>query len=123
MLRVEHLFSEPSVIDVSFELRRGEIVGLSGLMGAGRTELVEAIYGLRPSRGQVWINGKPEERRNPTLMKRLGVAFVPEDRRRHGLFGVRPLRENVTAAALDQLVHHWLPGFGFSGERKSAESW
>ena len=120
VLQVEHLSSEPAVTDVSFAVRRGEIVGLSGLMGAGRTELVEALYGLRPSEGRVWIDGRLRERRDPGLMKQLGIAFVPEDRRRHGLFGVRPLRENLTAAAIQRLVRRRVPGFGFAGERGSA---
>lgn len=120
VLRVEELSSEPSFDDISFELRRGEILGLHGLMGAGRTELVEAIYGLRPSRGQVWLSGSPVHHRTPTLMKHLGVAFVPEDRRRHGLFSNRPVRENLTAAAVARLVRRWLTGFGFRGERTSA---
>ncbi len=120
ILKVEHLSSPPKVADVSFEVRQGEILGLSGLMGAGRTEVVEAIYGLRPSSGKVWLAGKLVDQRTPLSMKQLGVAFVPEDRRRHGLFGVRPLRENLTAAAIDRLVQRRLPGFGFAGERDSA---
>ncbi len=121
VLRVEGLSSPPSLTDISFELHRGEILGLHGLMGAGRTELVEAIYGLRPSQGRVWVSGSLVPHRNPVLMKSLGVAFVPEDRRRHGLFSVRPLRENLTAAAIARLVRRWLPGFGFRGERTSAD--
>lgn len=119
VLRVEGLSSEPDFADVSFDLHSGEILGLHGLMGAGRTELVEAIYGLRPSRGQVWVSGSAVPNRNPTLMRHLGVAFVPEDRRRHGLFAVRPVRENLSAAAISSLVRRWLPGFGFGGERAS----
>lgn len=120
VLRVEHLASWPAFRGVSFSLRRGEILGLAGLMGAGRTEVVEAIYGLRPAEGQVYVAGSPVPRRNPDLMKRLGVAFVPEDRRRNGLFGVRPVRENITAAAVARFVRRRLPGFGFWGERESA---
>jgi len=120
-LRVENLSSGPDFTDVSLEVRRGEIVGLAGLMGAGRTELVEAIYGLRSSEGRVWVSGTLVPHRTPADMKRLGVAFVPEDRRRHGLFSVRPVRENLTAAAIARLVRRWLPGFGFRGERASAK--
>jgi ABC-type sugar transport system ATPase subunit len=120
VLRVEGLSSEPSFADVSFALHSGEILGLHGLMGAGRTELVEAIYGLRPSRGQVWVSGSPVPHRTPNLMRHLGVAFVPEDRRRHGLFANRPVRENLTAAAISHLVRRWLAGFGFRGECASA---
>jgi ABC-type sugar transport system ATPase subunit len=120
-LRVENIVSEPKVRGMSFELHRGEILGLSGLMGAGRTELVEAIYGLRPSNGKIWLSGKWIEKPTPALMRSLGVAFVPEDRRRNGLFGIRSLRENLTAAAIKQHVERVLPGFGFRKERENAE--
>lgn len=121
-LRVAGLSSRSDVRDVSFELKRGEILGLAGLMGAGRTELVESIYGLRPASGSIWIGDQPVEHPTPALMKQLGVAFVPEDRRHHGLFIIRSLRENLTAAALAQIVQRRLPGFGFGGERQAARS-
>jgi ABC-type sugar transport system ATPase subunit len=120
-MRVARLSCAPQVSDVNFELHRGEILGLSGLMGAGRTELVEAIYGLRPSQGEVWVGNALVERRTPATMKNLGVAFVPEDRRRHGLFNVRPLRENLTAAALERCVERHIPGVGFNGETRNAQ--
>ncbi|MFP3854150.1 MAG: sugar ABC transporter ATP-binding protein [Anaerolineales bacterium] len=119
VLSVSNVQSE-KIHDISFELHRGEILGLAGLMGAGRTELVEAIYGLRPARVEIEVDGRRVEHPNPTIMKELGVAFVPEDRRRHGLFGIRPLRENVTAAALNELVERVVPGLGFRGERAAA---
>jgi len=120
VLRVAGFSSPPVVHDVSFKLHRGEILGIAGLMGAGRTELVEAIYGLRPSQGEVWIGEQAVPHRTPETMKQLGVAFVPEDRRRHGLFMNRSLRENMTAAALARLVHRVVPGIGFRGEDASA---
>lgn len=119
-MKVSNLSAPPQVKGISFELRQGEILGLSGLMGAGRTELVEAIYGLRPSQGEVWIFDKPLRHRTPTLMRDMGVAFVPEDRRKHGLFNIRPLRENITAAALAQIVQRVVPGVGFAGETENA---
>jgi ABC-type sugar transport system ATPase subunit len=117
---VQGLSSATNVDDISFEVRQGEILGLSGLMGAGRTELVESIYGLRPSQGKVWVAGELVEHPNPTLMRKLGVAFVPEDRRLHGLFDIRSLRENLTVAAISRLVQAIIPGIGFRGERNSA---
>ncbi|MEZ4518745.1 MAG: sugar ABC transporter ATP-binding protein [Chloroflexota bacterium] len=117
-LRVENLNSE-DVSNISLEVHEGAIVGLAGLMGAGRTELVEAIYGLRPSSGKIWVGDTLVERPSPPLMKKLGVALVPEDRRRHGLFGIRPLRENLSAAAIDKLVQRRIPGIGFRGEAQS----
>jgi ABC-type sugar transport system ATPase subunit len=121
-LRVEHLTSEPAFTDVSFELHQGEILGWSGLMGAGRTEVVEAVYGLRPAEGRVWVGDRLVHHRSPAALKRLGVAFVPEDRRRYGLFDNRMVRENLTAALIAQLVRRWLPGFGFQGEKEQADA-
>ncbi len=119
-LRVEDLHSE-DVSNISLEIREGEIVGLAGLMGAGRTELVEAIYGLRASTGRIWVGDTLVERPSPFLMKKLGIAFVPEDRRRHGLFGIRPLRENLSAAAIGKMVQRRFAGIGFRGEKQSTE--
>ncbi len=119
-LKVEELTSESNFYDISFELRQGEILGLSGLMGAGRTELVESIYGLRPSKGKIWVAGELVEHRRPAIMRKLGMAFVPEDRRRNGLFDIRSLRENLTVAAIARLVQQIIPGVGFQGEKKNA---
>jgi ABC-type sugar transport system ATPase subunit len=121
VLSVENLSYANKVQDVSFKLHKGEVLGFSGLMGAGRTELVESIYGLRKSKGRVLIYGKPVEKRTPRLMKELGIAFVPEDRRRNGLFIIRSLKENLTVSALRDLVRRIIPGIGFTGEKESAE--
>jgi len=120
VLKVEGLTLSPYFCNISFELKRGEILGLSGLMGAGRTELVEAIYGLRPSKGKVWFYKDLVKNRTPSAIRNLGVAFVPEDRRRNGLFYIRSLKENLTAAAVNKLVRRIIPGFGFRGERQKA---
>ena len=120
VLKVEGLTLSPYFYNISFELKRGEILGLSGLMGAGRTELVEAIYGLRPSKGKVWFYGDLVKNCRPSEIKNLGVAFVPEDRRSDGLFSIRSLKENLTAAAISKLVRRIIPGFGFQGERQNA---
>ncbi|MGQ9566705.1 MAG: sugar ABC transporter ATP-binding protein [Anaerolineae bacterium] len=120
-LKVEGFTAEPWFRDISFELRKGEILGLSGLMGAGRTELVEAIYGLRKARGRLWVGGQEVDHPTPPKMRQLGVAFVPEDRRRSGLFAIRSLKENLTAAALARLVRWLIPGVGFRGEKRAAE--
>ena len=120
VLKVEDLSSEEDVKNISFELNKGEIIGLSGLMGAGRTELVEAIYGLRPQSGEVWVDGKKITNITPVAMRSLGVSFVPEDRRRNGLFGIRSLKENLTIAAIRDLVQRSIPGIGFKGEKESA---
>lgn len=121
MLCIEGFTAEPHFRDVSLELNKGEILGLSGLMGAGRTELVEAIYGLRGAKGQLWVNGKQVGDPSPAKMRELCVAFVPEDRRRNGLFAIRSLKENLTAAALARLVERVVPGVGFRGEKENAK--
>ncbi len=82
---------------------------------------MEAIYGLRPSSGQVWIEGNRIHSLSPDTMRDLKVSFVPEDRRRNGLFGIRSLRENLTIAAIKQLISRAIPGIGFKGEKQSAQ--
>nr|WP_243123764.1 sugar ABC transporter ATP-binding protein [Thermaerobacter sp. FW80] len=89
---------------VSLQVRRGEVVGLAGLLGAGRTELLRAIAGADPlDEGEVWVEGRWLPPGNPGRALRCGVALVPEDRKRQGLFLQRPLRENLTLAALPLL--------------------
>jgi D-xylose transport system ATP-binding protein len=88
---------------ISFDLRPGEILGLAGLMGAGRTELAESLFGLGPSRrgGSVTLAGAPyAPSGGPPRAVARGLALVPEDRRRNGLWLEKPIRENVSGACL-----------------------
>lgn len=86
---------------VSFDLRPGEILGLAGLMGAGRTELVESLFGLGPAgRGTVSLGGSAYAPAGPARAIARGLALVPEDRRRHGLWLEKSIRENVSGACL-----------------------
>ncbi len=105
---------------VNFTLHKGEVLGFSGLMGAGRTEVAEAIFGLRPATGAVYVNGVLVAKPGVRAMMAAGMAYVPEDRRHNGLFLMRPLRENISAAAIGRFVARWLPGIGFRGERGAA---
>jgi len=101
-LRVTGLHAPPAVQDVSFELRRGEILGLAGLMGAGRTETVRAIFGADPrQRGEIHLgtSAVPAVIRSPADAVRQGLALVTEDRKGEGLLLPRPVRENVAIAA------------------------
>lgn len=95
-----------AVENISFELRAGEILGLAGLMGAGRTELVESLFGLGPAgcAGEVSLAGAPYVPKDPGRAVSRGLALVPEDRRHHGLWLEKAIRENLTGACLDRFT-------------------
>ena len=96
ILSVSRLRAPPAVRDVSFDLHRGEILGLGGLVGAGRSETVETLFGLRPrSGGQVLLDGKPFSPRKPAQAIRAGLGFVAEDRRRQSIVPDLSVRENL----------------------------
>jgi rhamnose transport system ATP-binding protein len=95
-LRVEKLGLAGRFDDISFALHAGEIVGLAGLVGAGRSEIAQTIFGVtRPSTGQVFINGRPVRIRRPRQMLLLGVAYVPEDRDQEGLITPLSITRNL----------------------------
>jgi ribose transport system ATP-binding protein len=100
-LRVEGLTREPRFRNVSFELRSGEILGLAGLVGAGRTEVARAIFGIdRPQAGTVYLGGEPAVIYTPERAIELGIGYVPEDRKEQGLFLGLTVRANIGAASL-----------------------
>jgi ribose transport system ATP-binding protein len=89
---------------VSFAVRAGEIVGMAGLVGAGRTELAEAMFGLRRvTSGGVWIDGQPVLIRHPNQAIAAGLLLVPEDRRQHGLVLQDSVQHNCSLASLDRV--------------------
>ena len=90
------------VDDVSFSVRRGEILGIAGLVGAGRTELVSAIFGAYPGRceGEVWMNGARVDTGTPLKSIRLGLCMVPEDRKQHGIVPDLNVGQNITLTVL-----------------------
>lgn len=89
---------------IDLSVRGGEIVGLAGLVGAGRTELARTIFGLEPADGgEILINGKKHVVNEPARAISLGIAYLPEDRRRHGVVLDMPIDANVTLASLDKL--------------------
>jgi ribose transport system ATP-binding protein len=95
----------------SFDLRKGEILGLAGLVGAGRTELASAIFGVNPSPvGGIAVNGKPVAIRSPTDAVAAGIALAPEDRKTQGVVLEMSVRENVSLPGL-----HRLAGLGLTG--------
>ncbi len=90
--------------DVSLRLMPGEIVGLGGLLGSGRTELALALFGMRPGhRGEVLLDGAPVRLRRVAEAVAAGIAYVPEDRLTEGLFPTQSIRRNLLAASLDRL--------------------
>jgi ribose transport system ATP-binding protein len=94
-------FSVPGFVhDAAFHLRRGEILGFGGLIGAGRTELMEGLVGLRTAHGAVRVNGKPTRIHNPMQAARLGLAYLTEDRKGRGLLMRKAMRINLTLLAL-----------------------
>ena len=88
--------SDSFLKDVSFKARKGEIVGFSGLVGAGRSELMEFLFGIRKSeKGEVLLKGKPAAIARPQDAIKRGIGFATEDRQKTGLFLIRGIRENV----------------------------
>jgi ribose transport system ATP-binding protein len=97
-------FAGGAPMPISFHIRAGEIVGLAGLVGAGRTELAEALFGLRRiTAGQVLLDGQPVRVRHPRNAIRAGLLLAPEDRRRHGLVLTDSVQRNFALPNFDQL--------------------
>ncbi len=104
VLSVRDLSRPPAFEDVSFEIRAGEIVGLAGLVGSGRTEIARAIFGADPAAGTVEIAGRRLRRRSPKTGIRRGIALLPESRKDQGLVMMRPVTENVSIAHLGEVT-------------------
>nr|MBC7243732.1 sugar ABC transporter ATP-binding protein [Chloroflexota bacterium] len=103
-LRVQDLCTHDKLRHVSFEVRFGEIVGLAGLVGSGRTETARAIFGLDPySAGTIEIMGKKVDHIDPPRAVDMGIGLLPEDRKRDGIFPILPLQTNVVMASLRHL--------------------
>ena len=93
------------VRDVSFVLHRGEILGVAGLVGAGRTEVVRTIFGAdRLESGEIWVNGRRVEIHSPTDAVRLGIAYLSEDRKRYGLALGMDVETNIVLASLQKFM-------------------
>lgn len=103
VLKVEHLNAGKMVQDVSFELHKGEILGFSGLMGAGRTETARALFGADPKQsGKIYINGKEVTINSPQDAVKYGIGYLSEDRRRYGCVVQKSCIENTTLATMEQ---------------------
>lgn len=106
IMEVSRLTSD-LVKDISFELKKGEILGFSGLVGAGRTEMVRALFGIdKILSGTVTIEGKQVSIHAPSDAIRAGIALVPEDRKGQGLFLEHSISTNLTFQVLDQFIRH-----------------
>ncbi|KAB2717198.1 sugar ABC transporter ATP-binding protein [Brucella intermedia] len=104
ILEIEN-FSVPGYVqNASFHLNRGEILGFAGLVGAGRTELMEGIVGLRPGKGDARHNGKPVHFRNAHESQKAGIVYLSEDRKGKGLLLTKDLGVNLTLASLKKFV-------------------
>ncbi len=110
VLEVKHLNAGREVKDVSFQLRRGEILGFAGLMGAGRTEVARALYGADPRQsGEIFINGQNVNIKTPEQAVKHGICYLSEDRKRYGLMLGKSVTENSAIASVDDYVHHgWI---------------
>lgn len=117
VLEVKGLNRSGVIHDISFAVRRGEILGIAGLVGAGRTEVARAIFGADPiDSGEILLEGKPVTIRSPKDAIRLGIGLMTEDRKALGLILGMAVRENVTLANLDPLSR-----LGFVSRRKEQE--
>jgi ribose transport system ATP-binding protein len=105
VLKVEHLCAGKMVQDVSFELRKGEILGFSGLMGAGRTETARALFGAdKKTSGDIYINGEKVTINNPQDAVNCGIGYLSEDRKRYGIVVAKTVAQNTTMASLKKFM-------------------
>jgi rhamnose transport system ATP-binding protein len=122
VLKVDRLTREGVFTDVSFQVRSGEIVALAGLVGAGRTEVARAIFGIdRTDAGSVQIDGKALPLGSPTAAMAAGIGLVPEDRRQQGLIMDFSIERNIALASLDSVRRAGLIPRG--AERSFAKDW
>lgn len=107
VLTVEHLKINDKISDISFSLKPKEILGFAGLMGSGRTEIMETLFGLRQKQGgKVYLEGKEIEVKNTKQAVKEGFALIPEDRRKEGLVLMHSIAENGVLPILDRLTKH-----------------
>ena len=105
ILELREISHRSAVRDISFELRRGEILGIAGLVGSGRTELALTIFGITPATsGTILLEGKPVRIGSPEAARDLGIAYIPEDRGTQGLIRTQTIAENVALANLKKLT-------------------
>ena len=119
VLQVEHLSRQGVFKDISFEVHQGEVLGFAGLVGAGRTELFESIYGIAPfDSGTIRLDQKEVRFHHPEEAIRAGVGYLPEDRQRHGLVLSWEIFKNVTLSTLSKYTS--LRGIDTKKEKEAA---
>lgn len=107
VLEVKNLCQGKTIKNVSFYLRKGEILGFSGLMGAGRTEVARAIYGADVyDSGEIWINGRKVDIKSPNEAVKNGICYLSEDRKRYGCLLIKSVAENTVLSSLDKHISH-----------------
>lgn len=107
VLQVEHLSSAPALVDVSLRLNQGEILGLTGLMGSGRTRLANCLFGVtKPDGGIIRLGNEVVEFHHPADALAHGIAMIPEDRTRNAIFDRQDALSNLVAAALERFNTH-----------------
>jgi rhamnose transport system ATP-binding protein len=109
-LRVENLSADGAFRDVSFELHKGEILGMAGLVGAGRTNVARALFGVEPpGSGRIWVEGREVKITFAQQAIELGLAYVPEDRQLHGLIPAMPITPNISLPVIGEYARAgWL---------------
>jgi rhamnose transport system ATP-binding protein len=122
-MELRHLSNRAlGIHDVSLSVRRGEVLGVAGLVGSGRTELAETLFGLAPTDGgEILLHGAPVRIESPSQAIRLGIGYVPEDRRQHGVVLEMPIASNASLASLDRVSSRGL--IDGAAERRSAEGY
>jgi rhamnose transport system ATP-binding protein len=122
-IELRHLSNRAlGIHDVSLSVRRGEVLGVAGLVGSGRTELAETLFGLVPADGgEILLHGQPVRIESPSQAIRLGIGYLPEDRRQHGVVLEMPMASNASLANLHAISSRGL--IDRTAERRSAEAY
>ena len=110
VLEVRHLTRTGKFEDVSFSLKKGEVLGIAGMLGSGRTELLKSIFGADPfTSGEIIVKGKKAPRRaSPISMKKAGLGLTPENRKAEGLVLIHSINDNLCYASMDRLSNGWV---------------
>jgi len=115
-LEVRHLSRKPAFSDINFKLYKGEILGIAGMLGSGRSELLRSIFGAdKFDSGEILINNTTIKQTDILTMKKMGLAMTPENRKEEGLVQVLSIRENLSLASLQMMASH-----GFLSKRMEA---